>query len=232
LIMKKTSFIIVAIISFLYTACKEKPDPNFFEGYIDYKTEYKSLMPHVTDEQIKTEFGKSLRIYYKDGNTKWVFTGDKGELRSYQMSHQKINTEYTWNESAPDTIYSYDKAKEGSTHIDNYIDAGQDTVLDCICQVVKLIGTSFHGSPNGPVPSSFFYSFCPELRLNPDHYKYTKEFKWDELTKKYKSIAIKMISKFEHYVIGTFTAVKIKSTPVNMSEFTLDKSKIIKPMSE
>jgi len=108
------------------------------------------------------------------------------------------------------------------------METAPDTVLGCVCRTAFISGSNYYEESGTTYRSTHTYFFCPDLRINPELYKNFKELKWNEITKKYKSLAIKMQTIYGDYVSGTFTAIKIVREPVNMSEFTIDRSKIIK----
>jgi hypothetical protein len=228
--MKKKLLLLSLTFSMLYAAGQQTDTAGYFEGYIDFKNEYKSLIPGVSDNEFRDRFGEFLRIYYKDGNFKWVFTDNAGYTRSYQLTLQKTHTEYLWNDAFPDTLFTTDLSDVKRTLVDSIAEITPDTVLGCACSVVNISGsTAFNESYAESIPAFFTYYFCPFLRINPDHYEKFKNFRWNEITKKYRSVAIKMISQYGAYVIGTFTAIKINHGLISMTEFAIDRSKIIKP---
>src|ERR1043165_2717787 len=117
--MKKVLLFFVFILSISCIKAQKANTTQPFEGYIDYKNEYRSQMPGVTDEQMKIVFGENLRIYYsKDGSFKWIFTDSAGDARSYQTTIQKTHTQYLWYAFSPDTILSYDLSKTKRISID------------------------------------------------------------------------------------------------------------------
>lgn len=234
--LRSIFFLPVLVMFVLACGHREKKETasisGYFEGYIDYNVEFKSFIPQMSSEMMKKLYGGYLRIYYKDGNYKWVFTDKKGLVISYTTTLQKEAMEYHWYIDRPDTLEVEDKSLIGSTHITEFTEDGKDTVLDCSCTVAKISGTRYHKDPPDSVPAYFRYSFCPTLRIDPAHYEKFRNFKWNEITKKYKSIAIKMVSTYKDLMSATFTAVEIKHEPVDMAIFDIDKTKIIKTRSE
>lgn len=227
--MRVKLLLLLFLCGFISAWGQQKDTTTFFEGYIDYKTEFQSLMAGVSDNEIRDRVGEFLRIYYNEsGDFKWVFSDNSGFVRSYQLILASKNKSYDWSDNNPDSLLVFDLRSSKRISIDNIEELGADTVIGCVCKVIKLNGAMTYENPLFSISTKFIYSFCPSLRVNPDRYTNFKEFRWDELTRKYGSIAVKMVSHFENSAIGIFTALSVTPVKVDPSIFSIDKTKIIK----
>lgn len=227
--MRKLLLLFLFIDTVLAAPAQKADTAKYFEGYIDYKTEFTSLMKGISDNEVKVRVGSLLRIYYTEFAFKWVFLDETGHIISYETSDLNKNINYSWSNTNPDTIYTFNLSSEKRLETDSIIEEGMARINNCNCRVLNIYTKLKYENPVFSVPGHYKHFFCPDLKINPVPYKDLREMKWNEIIANQKSVAIKMISKFEGSVIGDFTAINIVHQKVDKSIFLIDKLKIIKP---
>ena len=227
----KGSFILFLLINILAINgnSQQKDTANYFEGYVEFKTEFKSLMPEVSDNELRDRIGHTLKIYYKEEYVKWIFSDDLGYIKSYLIMNGKESIRYDWSDDSPDTIYTYNLRDGKRTILDSMKNDGNQIVLGCNCETGKFFASNFYEGYNIPIPTVYKYSFCPAYRLNPEWTKNNNSMSWNKIVEKYKSIMLKIESYFEHSFSANFTATKVIIAKNDPSIFVIDKTKIIKP---
>ncbi|MEO6612643.1 MAG: hypothetical protein ABIT05_14565 [Chitinophagaceae bacterium] len=223
-------FLFVATFLFPGIAFTQKADTSqYFEGYVDYKTEFKSLMQGVSDNEVRERIGNTIRIYYGRKGFKWIFSDDAGYVRSYLITDLAANINYTWSDDNPDTIFSFNLGSEKRITTDSISEEGIGIVAGCTCRIVKFRCLLNYEHPEFSVPGTYQYYFCPELQLDPEPYKNVREMKWNEIISTYKSVAIRIDSQFENALSAIFTAISIHRENIDSNVFFIDTSKFIKP---
>jgi hypothetical protein len=227
--MKKWILFLSLITLFKNSNSQQKDTTNYFEGYIEYKTEFKSLMQGVSDNELRDRIGHTLKIYYKEEKVKWIFTDDLGYVRSYLIMDGKTNIQYDWSSDSPDTLYSYNLSNPNRTVLDSMKDNGTEIVLSCKCQIGVFYASNYYENFDQPTPTLYNYSFCPDYKLNPKWSENNKSMSWDKIMAKYKSVPLKISTNFGTLFTANFTAININADKLDTNIFLIDKTKIIKP---
>lgn len=225
----RTIFLFISVIASFVSVAQIKNNGEYFEGFIDYSTEFKSQMQGVSDNEIRERIGNKLRIYFTKNNLKWVFTDESDYVRSYIITDLASNMEYSWSDDNPDTIYSFENSIERRIKTDSVAEAGIMKVLDCDCQVMKFWTSHAYEDLSFTQKVTSQYYFCPAYALDPEPYKNVKEMKWGEVISKQKSAALRIDTQFENTFTAKFIATSITREKPDKSIFTIDKSKVIKP---
>ncbi len=228
--MRKWILFLSLAILFKNVNSQQKDTTSYFEGYIEYKTEFKSLMPGVSDNELRERIGHTLKIYYKEENVKWIFTDDLGYVKSYLIMNGKTNIRYDWTDDSPDTLYSIDLSNPKTTVLDSMKEKGAETVLGCNCQIGQFYASNYYEGLNFPIPTIYNYSFCSEYKLNPKWSENNQPMSWNKIMDKYKSVMLKIATEFGDSFTAIFTAIKVTQQKIDTNIFLLDKTKFVKPV--
>ena len=184
-----------------------------FEGIIHYEMTYHSKSAEFSVEDLEKGGGKYVKSYIKNGYYKEL---TKSSFMSYQLFRHDHKAMYFKHGMEDDTLYHESTLAKTSNEFSYELYEGTDSILNVLCD--KLVVKDKYGT------KTYYYS--SHYSLNPDYYKnYTLSNKY-EILKIMKSIYLRLVMEFEHFVVD-ITAKTIERKDLKKDTFELPEYKVM-----
>jgi len=123
-------YLSILALLFLMSSCSK-----YFEGTINYKTEYSNVRAPMTVEMMKEQNGETSVLHFKKGN--YLETYDAGEMKS-QLFLRKEAKIY-WESTYETNTYYWSRINLNNEEVLDYkITKNKETILGVVCDELML----------------------------------------------------------------------------------------------
>ena len=180
-----------------------------FEGKITYQNTYKSKVPNMTDEQLKSAMGESQIYLIKGGNYRSDLDSDQFLWSIYVNKDNRLYSKM----AKSDTIYWIDAGKKSGEIQSVQINRGVTDILGYKCD--EVIFTLKDGIEK--------YYFSSKLPVVPALYSRHLYGNWYDYLKIAKALPLKSVVENSQFVI-TSLATEVKAMKLENKDFRIPQN--------